>query len=296
MHIIGKDINRLHTIVWPAMLMSAGISLPRLVWVHGWLLAQGERMSKSRGNFLDPLDVVAALGSDGARYCSLSEVAFDRDSDVSWDSFVRRYNADLANDLGNLVNRSVTMVNRYLAGERPAPTQGGSVLIAWMRALRAAWSAGLEAYLLHESLAGLWTMVTAANQLVDLEKPWVLAKAAAAGDAAAGERLRGVLGDLLEACRLLALASAPFMPQDRATDPGAAGLRLPLRPRRQWRAAAGGRADLGRPCGRRRTCRHGRAGVPAARCGRARSIRVSGADAPDRLPRPPAGRGVCDRR
>ncbi len=210
--IIGKDINRLHTIVWPAMLMSAGIPLPRLVWVHGWMLTQGERMSKSRGNFLDPLDVVAALGSDGARYCSLTEVAFDGDRDVSWDSFLRRYNADLANDLGNLVNRSVTMVNRYLEGVRPAPTAGGSLEAAWGEA-RAAWSAGLEGYLLHESLAGLWTLVTAANQLVDLEKPWVLAKAAAGGDAGAGERLHGVLGDLLEACRLLALAAAPFMPQ-----------------------------------------------------------------------------------
>jgi methionyl-tRNA synthetase len=182
------------------------------VWVYGWLLAQGERMSNSRGNFLDPLDVAAALGSDGTRYCSLREVAFDRDSDVSWDSFVRRYNADLANDLGNLVNRSVTMVNRYLDGERPAATNGGPLEAAWGDA-RAAWSGGLEGYLLHESLAGLWTLVTAANQLVDLEKPWVLAKAVSAGDAGAGERLRGVLGDLLEACRLLALAAAPFMPQ-----------------------------------------------------------------------------------
>ncbi len=211
--IIGKDINRLHTIVWPAMLMSAGLPLPRLVWVHGWLLVQGERMSKSRGNFLDPLDIVAALGSDGARYCTLREVAFDRDSDVSWDSFVRRYNADLANDLGNLVNRTVTMANRYLDGERPAPTAGeGSLPAAWASA-RAAWSAGLEGYLLHDALAGLWGLVGSANQLVDLEKPWVLAKAAAGGDAGAGERLRGVLGDLVEACRLVALAAAPFMPQ-----------------------------------------------------------------------------------
>ncbi len=211
--IIGKDINRLHTIVWPAMLMSAGLPLPRLVWVHGWLLVQGERMSKSRGNFLDPIDVVAALGSDGARYCTLREVAFDRDSDVSWDSFVRRYNADLANDLGNLVNRTVTMANRYLEGERPAPTAVvGSIVAAWTHA-QAAWSAGLAGYLLHDALAGLWGLVGAANQLVDLEKPWVLAKAAASGDAGAGERLRGVLGDLVEACRLVALAAAPFMPQ-----------------------------------------------------------------------------------
>ncbi|HEY7941434.1 MAG TPA: methionine--tRNA ligase [Candidatus Limnocylindrales bacterium] len=211
--IIGKDINRLHTIVWPAMLMSAGLPLPRLVWVHGWLLVQGERMSKSRGNFLDPIDVVAALGSDGARYCTLREVAFDRDSDVSWDSFVRRYNADLANDLGNLVNRTVSMANRYLDGDRPAPRAGGGSLAAAWASAQAAWSAGLEAYLLHDALAGLWGLVGAANQLVDLEKPWVLAKAAASDGAGAGERLRGVLGDLVEACRLVALAAAPFMPQ-----------------------------------------------------------------------------------
>src|SRR6478752_2499255 len=121
LHVIGKDINRFHTIIWPAMLMSAGLPLPRRVWVHGWLLAQGERMSKSRGNFLDPVDIADALGRDGARYVTLREVAFDRDTDVSWDSFVRRYNADLANDLGNLLNRTVSMTRRYLDGERPAP-------------------------------------------------------------------------------------------------------------------------------------------------------------------------------
>ena len=96
------------------MLWSAGLEAPRHVWVHGWLLVQGgERMSKSRGNFLDPHAVVAAFGADGARYVTLREVAFDRDTEVSWDSFVRRYNADLANDFGNLVNRTVSMVNRY---------------------------------------------------------------------------------------------------------------------------------------------------------------------------------------
>ena len=125
---IGKDIARFHTIFWPAMLWSAGLEPPRQVWVHGWLLAAGgERMSKSRGNFLDPDDFVAAFGQDGARYVALREVPFDRDAEVSWDSFVRRYNADLANDFGNLVNRTVSMVNRYLDGERPdpAPRRGG---------------------------------------------------------------------------------------------------------------------------------------------------------------------------
>ena len=126
LHVIGKDIARFHTIFWPAMLWSAGLEPPRHVWVHGWLLAAGgERMSKSRGNFLDPNDFVAAFGSDGARYVVLREVPFDRDAEVSWDSFVRRYNADLANDFGNLVNRTVSMTDRYLDGERPAPRPAG---------------------------------------------------------------------------------------------------------------------------------------------------------------------------
>ena len=211
LHVIGKDIARFHTINWPAMLWSAGLEAPKKVWVHGWLLSGGgERMSKSRGNFLDPNDVVAALTSDGARYVSLREVAFDRDTEVSWDSFVRRYNADLANDFGNLVNRSVSMVNRYLDGDRPSSTEG-SLASAWMACLPA-YRTAVEGCLLHTALAELWEFVGAANRLVDAEKPWELAKAAKAGDADAEERLRGVLGDLVEACRLIGLAAAPFLP------------------------------------------------------------------------------------
>jgi methionyl-tRNA synthetase len=212
LHVIGKDINRFHTIIWPAMLMSAGIELPRKVWVHGFLLAAGgDRMSKSRGNMLDPNDAVAALGADGARYVALREVPFDRDAEVSWDSFVRRYNADLANDFGNLVNRTVSMANRYRDGERPAPRQDGSLAAAWSDALRR-YRDAVERCLLHDGLAAIWDFVGAANRLVDSEKPWDLNKAARAGDASAGERLSGVLGDLVEACRLTALAAAPFIP------------------------------------------------------------------------------------
>ena len=211
LHVIGKDIARFHTIFWPAMLWSAGLEAPRHVWVHGWMLTGGgERMSKSRGNFLDPHDVVAALGADGARYTTLREVAFDRDTEVSWDSFVRRYNSDLANDFGNLVNRTVSMANRYLAGERPAPTDGA--LAATWAPIPAAYGDRLEACLLHDALAGLWEFVGAANRLVDLEKPWELNKLARDSDAAAETRLRGVLGDLIEACRLVGLAAAPFLP------------------------------------------------------------------------------------
>ncbi len=213
LHVIGKDIARFHTIYWPAMLWAAGLEAPRHVWVHGWLLVQGERMSKSRGNFLDPHAVVAAFGADGARYVTLREVAFDRDTDVSWDSFVRRYNADLANDFGNLVNRTVSMVNRYLDGERPAPRPAGD------SPLGAGWAGALERFrerlegcLLHDALGELWAFVGAANKTVDSEQPWTLNKAAQSGDEAAAARLRGVLGDLVEACRLVGLAVAPFMP------------------------------------------------------------------------------------
>jgi methionyl-tRNA synthetase len=212
-HIIGKDINRFHSLYWPAMLMSAGLEPPRKVWVHGFLTVQGERMSKSLGNLLDPGQVVEALGPDGARYVTLREVPFDRDSDVSWDSFVRRYNADLANDFGNLLNRTLTMTGRYLDGQRPAPAPAGSSALAavWAETWPA-YGTRVEAYLLHEGLALLWDFVAEANRFVDREQPWVLARQARAGDADASERLRLTLGDLLEACRLVALAAAPFMP------------------------------------------------------------------------------------
>ena len=211
LHVIGKDIARFHTIVWPAMLWSAGLEAPRHVWVHGWLLTGGgERMSKSRGNFLDPHDVVAALGADGARYTTLREVAFDRDTEVSWDSFVRRYNSDQANDFGNLVNRTVSMANRYLAGERPGATDG-PLAAAW-GPVAEAYDSKLAGFLLHDALAALWEFVGAANRAVDLEKPWELNKLAKADDPVAAARLRDVLGDLIEACRLVALAAAPFLP------------------------------------------------------------------------------------
>jgi methionyl-tRNA synthetase len=216
LHIIGKDINRFHTIIWPAMLMSAGLELPRKVWVHGFMTLRGERMSKSRGNFFVPSDLVATFGPDGTRYVTLQEIPFDQDADVSWESFVRRYNADLANDFGNLVNRTVSMAGRYLGGERPAPRGAAEAPLAaaWARAV-GTYAQNLDALLLHEAVAALWEFVGEANRFVETEQPWAIAKAARAGDAVAVEaeaRLAGVLGDLVEAVRLVALASAPYMP------------------------------------------------------------------------------------
>ncbi|HZM73179.1 MAG TPA: class I tRNA ligase family protein, partial [Candidatus Polarisedimenticolia bacterium] len=213
LHVIGKDIARFHTIFWPAMLWSAGLEPPRKVWIHGFLLLRGgERMSKSRGNIFDPHDMVGAFGSDGTRYVTLREVPFDRDAEVSWESFVRRYNADLANDFGNLVNRTVSMVNRYLDGERPLPNSTASALSAAWPGVLATYAETLEACLLHDALAALWGFIGEANRFVDSEQPWVLAKAAKDGDKDAAERLRSTLGDLVEACRLVGLAAAPFLP------------------------------------------------------------------------------------
>jgi methionyl-tRNA synthetase len=216
LHVIGKDINRFHTVIWPAMLMSAGLALPRKVWVHGFMTVRGEKMSKSRGNFFDPQDLVAAFGADGTRFVTLREFPFDQDADVSWESFVRRYNADLANDFGNLVNRTVSMAGRYLGGRRPEPRASTETALgaAWGSTLKA-YASKLDSLLLHDAIAALWEFVGAANKFVESEQPWALAKAVKAGDdgaAAAEARLEGVLGDLVEGVRLIALAAAPFMP------------------------------------------------------------------------------------
>jgi methionyl-tRNA synthetase len=231
LHIIGKDIARFHALYWPAMLWSAGLEAPKRIWIHGFMTLQGERMSKSRGNFFDPNAMVAALGVDGTRYASLRELPFDRDADVSWDSFTRRYNADLANDFGNLVNRTLAMTERYFDGQRQAPRAAGAAPLAplWETAL-AGWRDALEGSLLHDALAALWEFVGAANRFVDAEQPWVLAKARDAGDAAAGERLSGSLGDLLEAARLIGMAAAPFMPETTPRLAEQLGLAYPYGP------------------------------------------------------------------
>jgi methionyl-tRNA synthetase len=170
----------------------------------------GAKMSKTSGNVLDPDEMASLLSVDGVRYVVLREVPFDRDADVSYDGFVRRYNADLANDFGNLLNRTLNMTSRYLNGERATP-RDHELAGAWDTA-RSRYDAALSAFLLHDGLAALWEFVGEANRFVDREQPWSLAKQAKADDTEAADRLRGVLGDLLEACRVIGLAAAPFMP------------------------------------------------------------------------------------
>jgi methionyl-tRNA synthetase len=193
------------------------------VFAHGFMLDKGAKMSKTQGNVLDPDAMAELMSVDGVRYSVLREVPFDRDADVSYDSFVRRYNADLANDFGNLLNRTLTMTGRFLGGERPTPAPGGELAVAWATAW-SAYTKAMDAYLHNQALDALWDFVGHANRFVDDEQPWALNKAAKAGDAEAAERLRNTLGDLLEACRVVALAAAPFMPAAAARVAGQLGL------------------------------------------------------------------------
>jgi methionyl-tRNA synthetase len=212
-HVIGKNITRFHCLYWPAMLTSAGLPLPRRVFAHGFMLDRGAKMSKTGGNVLYPDDLIDDFGVDGIRYVVLRDVPFDRDADVSLEAFIRRYNADLANDFGNLLNRSLNMSERYLDAERVSPRPAGESELGtrwaetWPRVV-----AAMDGYLLHDALGALWEFVGDANRFVDAEQPWQLVKAARNGDTSAAERLRGALGDLLEACRVVSLAAAPFMP------------------------------------------------------------------------------------
>jgi len=211
-HVIGKNVTRFHCLYWPAMLISAGIALPKQVFAHGFMLDRGgAKMSKTQGNVLDPDAMAELMSVDGVRYAVLREVPFDRDADVSFDGFLRRYNADLANDFGNLLNRTLTMTSRFLDGERPAPATAGELASAWATAW-ASYTRAMDAYLLHEALEALWSFVGHANRFVDDEQPWALNKTARTGDTEAADRLRSTMADLLEACRVVSLAAAPFMP------------------------------------------------------------------------------------
>jgi len=211
LHVIGKNITRFHCLYWPAMLMSAGLPLPKQVFAHGFMLDRsGQRMSKTTGNTEDPDEVADTFGVDGIRYVVLREVPFDRDADVTYDSFVRRYNADLANDLGNLVNRTVSMSNRYLGGRLPPVRDSTDPADLEIRdaAARvvAAYHAAMGVHHLDEALAALMELAGATNGYAEGQAPWGLHKA---GESA---RLAQVLAVMGESCRILGHLLAPVAP------------------------------------------------------------------------------------
>jgi methionyl-tRNA synthetase len=211
LHVVGKNITRFHCLYWPAMLMSAGLPLPRQVFAHGFMFdVSGQRMSKTTGNTEDPDEMADMFGVDGVRYAVLAEVPFDRDANVTLDGFVRRYNADLANDLGNLVNRTVSMSARYLEGRLPSVADASQPVDLELRAAAeravADYHGAMELRHLDEALAAVMALAGAANGYAEGQAPWSLNKA---GES---ERVGQVLAVMAEACRILAHLLAPVAP------------------------------------------------------------------------------------
>lgn len=204
-HFVGKDILRFHAVYWPAMLMAAGELPPSQVVAHGWLLAGGEKMSKSKANQIFPADLVAEFGVDGFRYHFMADQRFGPDGDLSYEGMIARYNADLANNFGNLANRVLTMAVNYLGGVVPERREDG-LLREEAERVFALQGAAFARYDFASGLEAVWALIRATNAFIEDRAPWALNKA---GDTAA---VAGVLGDCLEALRIVALLASPVIP------------------------------------------------------------------------------------
>jgi len=212
LHVIGKDITRFHCLYWPAMLMSAGVAVPKRVYAHGFLTVRGEKMSKSVGNYIDPFEAVDRFGAEAVRYLLLRELPFDRDGDISWETMTDRFNADLANDLGNFVYRTLSMLQRYFDGKVPAPDADATALdkqlrTAFERAVRGQ-DKHLKALDFTAGLDLIWEAINRGNKYIEQSAPWVLAK-----QSDQRKRLQTVLYNLVEAIRLTAYLVSPFLPE-----------------------------------------------------------------------------------
>ncbi len=213
-HVIGKDILRFHTVYWPTFLLAAGLPLPKKVFAHGWWTVEGQKMSKSLRNVVEPNMLIDKYGVDAIRYFLLREVPFGLDGDFSHAALVHRINSDLANDLGNLVSRSTAMLNKYFAGTLPAPQATDEIDDVYMARFPkgvAAVDTHLNDLAFHKALQAIWELISASNKYIDETAPWALAK-----DEAQRKRLGTVLYNLLEAVRLISLLVAPFMPDTAA--------------------------------------------------------------------------------
>jgi methionyl-tRNA synthetase len=203
--LIGKEIARFHTIIWPAMLWALGLEPPKLVFAHGWILSDGQKMSKSLGNVFDPFALVDTYGADSIRYFLLREAPFGSDFTVSAEKLRTRHNNDLGNDLGNLLRRSLAMLLKYRNGLVPAATESQiGERFADIGTLVHERVTNLQ---FREALDTIWELVTALNREIEERKPWTLHKAGL------GDQLDAVLYDLCEGLRWLAILIYPFMPK-----------------------------------------------------------------------------------
>jgi len=207
-HIIGKDITRFHCLIWPAMLMAADIPVPKCVFGHGFVYSRGEKMSKTIGNIVDPSNLAAFFGADALRYLLLKEIAFDRDGDFTVAQFVTRYNAELANELGNLFSRTLSMTNRYFEGAVPAWTDAAAADYARLtEGVVGDYRDFMDGLRFDKGLGALWRSVQAANRYVEERKPWAQAKAEET------EALGDTLRVLLEVLQMSSILCQPFMPE-----------------------------------------------------------------------------------
>ena len=214
LHIIGKDILRFHTIYWPIFLMSLGLPLPKQVFGHPWLLFAADKMSKSKGNVIYADDLVNLFGVDAVRYYLLSAMPYAQDGSITYETFIAKYNSDLANTIGNLVNRTVSMANKYFGGELPAAMIENELdrdLADTALQTAEAVKGYMDQYHTADALARILTLAQRSNKYIDETTPWALAK-----DEAKLPRLRTVLANLIEAIRYIAVLSEPFMPDTAA--------------------------------------------------------------------------------